>query len=325
MRKKALIVGIDHYDRIKPLHGCVSDAYSVKSVLERDGDGTRNFGVRLLTGTGPGQTVTRTQLRDAISELFNDDCEIALLYVAGHGYRDDTDVYLCASDTHDGHDGLALDDIVGMANKSGVKNRIIVLDSCHSGGAGASRSGSGSSELREGTTIMTASTANQYASEDEVGGVFTGLFVDALNGGAANLLGQITPGSVYAHIDRSLGEWDQRPVFKTNVKQFVSLRMVPPPIPLSELRQLTDFFPAPGTDFKLDPTFEPERHAGDVALPPPDVLNTARFAILQRYNRVGLVTPVDAPHMWHAAMQSKSCKLTVLGEHYRRLVGTGQL
>jgi hypothetical protein len=44
------------------------------------------------------------------------------------------------------------------------------------------------------------------------------------------------------------------------------------------------------------------------------------LAILQKYNRVNLVVPVNAPHMWHAAMESKSCRLTVLGEHYRRLV-----
>jgi hypothetical protein len=35
--------------------------------------------------------------------------------------------------------------------------------------------------------------------------------------------------------------------------------------------------------------------------------------------------PVDAPHMYHAAMGGKGCKLTVLGEHYRRLVERGQL
>lgn len=320
MRKKALIVGIDHYERIAPLRGCVNDAYNVKSVLARDGDGTPNFGVRLLTGTGPGAAIARTQLRDAVAELFNDDCDIALLYFAGHGYLDDTDVYLCASDTAKGHDGLALADIVGMANKSRAVNRLIVLDSCHSGGAGVSRSGSGCTEIRDGMTIMTASTSEQYAAEEGGGGVFTSLFVDAMNGGAASLLGDITPGSVYAHIDRSLGEWEQRPVFKTNVKKFVSLRKVPPPIPTAELRQLTEFFPNAGAEFQLDPSFEPERHPDDVDLPPPDALNTSRFAVLQRYNRVGLVVPVDAPHMWHAAMQSKSCKLTVLGEHYRRLV-----
>ena len=38
-------------------------------------------------------------------------------------------------------------------------------------------------------------------------GVFTTLFVDALGGAAANLIGDVTPGSVYAHIDQSLGPW----------------------------------------------------------------------------------------------------------------------
>jgi len=50
-----------------------------------------------------------------------------------------------------------------------------------------------------------------------------------------------------------------------------------------------------------------------------------KFAVLQRYNRLNLVVPVDAPHMWHAAMGSKSCRLTALGEHYRRLVEKGRI
>jgi hypothetical protein len=77
-------------------------------------------------------------------------------------------------------------------------------------------------------TILTASSADQYASEENGRGVFTELLVDAMNGAAANLVGDVTPGSVYAHIDQSLGPWEQRPVFKTNVKSFVSLRHAAP-------------------------------------------------------------------------------------------------
>ena len=73
---------------------------------------------------------------------------------------------------------------------------------------------------------MTASTADQYAGEENGSGVFTDLFVDALSGAAANLIGDVTPGAVYAHVDQSLGPWGQRPVFKTNVQNFVSLRKV---------------------------------------------------------------------------------------------------
>ena len=58
----------------------------------------------------------------------------------------------------------------------------------------------------------------------------------------------------------------------------------------------------------------------DPGMPPPDLENTRTFATLQRFNRLNLLVPVDVPHMWNAAMESKSCKLTALGEHYRRLV-----
>jgi hypothetical protein len=85
-------------------------------------------------------------------------------------------------------------------------------------------------------------------------------------------------------------------------------------------------FPAPDYEFALDPSFEPERSSdqlGNSALPKPDPRHTATFRVLQNYVRVNLVRPVDAPHMWHAAMQSQSCKLTVLGRHYWKLVNDG--
>jgi hypothetical protein len=128
---------------------------------------------------------------------------------------------------------------------------------------------------------------------------------------------------VYAHIDQSLGPWAQRPVFKTNVTTFVSLRKATPPIVLTELQALATHFPEPGYVFKLDPSYEPERseeQRNDPNMPCPDPKKTAVFAVLQRYVKVNLVRPVGAPHMWHAAMQSKSCELTVSGEHYRKLV-----
>ena len=264
--------------------------------------------------------VLRSELREHIRDLFSGECETVLFYFAGHGHIEATGGYLIASDAKTGDEGIPLSEVLTFANQSAARNRIIVLDSCHSGIAGSSPSTPTSAELKEGITILTASTADQYATEKDGAGVFTTLFVDALNGAAGNLLGDVTPGSVYAHIDQSLGPWDQRPVFKTNVKSFVSLRKVQPPISLLELQRITEFFPSPGFEFRLDPTFEPERESQNLAVPSPNPVNTAKFTVLQKYNRVNLVVPVDAPHMWHAAMDGKACKLTVLGEHYRRLV-----
>jgi hypothetical protein len=115
----------------------------------------------------------------------------------------------------------------------------------------------------------------------------------------------------------------QRPVFKTNVNRFVSLRKVQPPLELSELRQISDLFTAPGYHFQLDPTYEPERYESSAqnpqGIPAPIPEHNKVFSVLQKYNHVGLVVPENAPHMWHAAMESTTIRLTALGEHYRKL------
>jgi hypothetical protein len=325
--RKALIVGLDYYHDLTPLSGCVNDANAVAGVLARHANDATNFTTpKVLTSDGAHNAINRDVLRDSIEALFKDDSEIALLYFAGHGYVDETGGFLCASDCRNGHDGLALGDVMTFARLSPAKNKIIILDSCHGGIAGNRAGGGGTAEISQGMTLLTASTEDQYSFEGGNGapGVFTNLLIDALNGAAANLVGDVTPGSVYAHIDQSLGPWGgQRPMFKTNVKSFVSLRKATPPIALAELLQLAKHFPQPGYNFQLDPSFEPERsqeQRDNPNIPPPNPANTAIFKILQNFVKVNLVRPVGAPHMWHAAMESKSCELTVLGEHYRRLV-----
>ncbi|MCP2287562.1 caspase family protein [Nocardia amikacinitolerans] len=325
--RKALIVGIDYYEKISCLHGCVNDASSVRSALERHADGTINFKVpQVILGTGPGQNVSRSELKASIKALFEDDPEVALFYFAGHGHIEETGGYLCASDCRSGDDGVPLYDVLTYANCSKARNKIIILDSCHSGIAGASPRYPKVAEISEGVTILTASTAEQYAQESNGSGVFTRLFVDALSGAAANLLGDITPGSIYAHIDQCLGSWGQRPVFKTNVKTFISLKKSRAPIELLDLQAITTHFPSPDHEFRLDPSYEPERsidQLSDPSIPAPDSANTAVFAVLQKYVKVNLVRPIGAPHMWHAAMGSKSCGLTVVGQHYWNLVNDG--
>ncbi len=247
--RRALVVGVDYYANVSPLYGCVNDAYSVKSVLERNSDGTVNFGVNLVTGMSPSQMVTRRALKDQLEVLFSDDSEIALFYFSGHGFIDSTGGYLVCSDTVDGDDGLSMDDILLMANQSKARSKVIVLDCCHSGIVGTPKNLGSQAMLSEGVTILTASSADQYAMESNGSGVFTSLFVDAMNGGAANLVGDITPGSIYAHIDQSLGPWEQRPIFKTNVRSFVSLREVQAPIELDHLKRLVESFLIPGANF----------------------------------------------------------------------------
>ena len=202
--RKALVVGINYYTHVSPLYGCVNDSFDVKAMLDRHADGSVNFGVRHLTAVGPDDLCGREKLRQAIEDLFSGDGEVSVLYFAGHGHIEATGGYLCSSDVKSGNDGVPLAEIMTMANQSRIQNRVIILDSCHSGVAGGSALHHKVAEINDGVSILTASTAEQYATEENGAGVFTNLLVDALGGAAGNLVGDVTPGGVYAHVDQSL-------------------------------------------------------------------------------------------------------------------------
>lgn len=321
--RKALCIGIDSYEKISDLHGCVNDANSVKAAIERNGDGTLNFEVKLMTATSEKSYISRASLKDSIENLFKGDSEIALFYYAGHGSIDELGGYLCTSDVERPDDGLSLNDLMTIASKSKARNKVIILDSCFSGEISERSDMPGYAAIYDGTTILAACGKDEYASEKNNHGVFTSLLVEALYGGAMNLLGDVTPGSIYSYVDQSLGAWEQRPVFKANIKEFVSLRKNNPPIPLNDLRKITELFKSPASEISLDPTYEPDKHEADT-----QEINEEHerdFSLLQKYVKLNLVVPVGEEHMYYAAIHRKSCKLTAQGQHYWMLVDKNQI
>ena len=46
--KKALLIGINDYPEGNELTGCIEDINSVKAAIERHGDGSPNFGVKMM-------------------------------------------------------------------------------------------------------------------------------------------------------------------------------------------------------------------------------------------------------------------------------------
>ena len=316
---RALIIGIDYYEHSSQLIGCVKDAENISALLSENEDGSVNFDCMVMTSGNKENQVRRQRLRQQIQNLFKHETDIALLYFAGHGHIEASGGYIMASDSEGGNDGVSLTDILIWANNSPARNKVIILDSCFSGGVGNNPFTGGLATISEGLTILAASTSDQFSYGTSKGGVFTTLMVDALSGGAASLLGQVTPGSIYAHIDQSLGDWDQRPVFKTNVKQFISLRLTKPRISLTDLKKISTYFKEATDEYPLNPSYEPRNEGRTSDMPPADPANNEIFAVLQQYNRLNLLVPVGADHMWNAAMESKSCKLTPLGRHYHRL------
>jgi caspase domain-containing protein len=309
--RKALVVGINDYP-LAPLRGCVNDAISISSVFGTHGDGSPNFAVKLLTS--PSETITRSRLKAEIDALFAGDPDIALLYFSGHGCINSLGGYIVTTDSKRYDEGVSMDDVLKWANQSKAKDKIVLLDCCHSGALGSpATTGANIAQLSEGLSILTASRDSESALEINGCGLFTALVVDAVQGGAADLRGHITPGSIYSYVDQALGPWDQRPIFKTNVTRFTSLRSVAPPVPLATLRKLTEYFPQPQDEHKLDPSYEFTESTADPA-------KVAIMRDLQRFVGVGLVVPVGEEHMYFAAKNSKSCRLTAYGFQYWRLV-----
>lgn len=315
--RKALVIGINNYPGT-PLHGCVNDASAIATILETHGNGAPNFDVRLST-----DVQNKAEIKEMMSDLFSGDCDTVLLYFSGHGYVNELGGYLVTPDGRRYDEGIAMSEILTMTYTSHAKNKIVILDCCHSGTMGEPAISQSVSQLKDGTTILTASRANESALEIGGHGVFTGLLLSALHGGAADLRGHISPGGIYAYIDQALGAWDQRPVFKTNVTSFTSLRTIDPQVPLETLRKIIEYFPTPQDDFKLDPSYE-DTNTKEVTHvikePYAKKENVTVFKDLQKLQSVGLVVPVDASYMYFAAMESKACKLTSLGYHYWRLV-----
>lgn len=316
--KKALIVGLNKYPDCE-LAWCDNDAVSMSELIESNSDGSPNFEVRMIT-----DSCKKDDLFEAIQHLFADDADVALLYFSGHGAEVDGG-YLCTTDYKDtGCYGIRMTEVLEFANNSKCKNKVIILDCCFAAKMGESLLVNNNSILGDGVTIMAASQRWQSSVEDPSveHGVFTNLLIQGLKGGAADISGNVTPASLYSFVDQSLGAWEQRPVFKTNISQFLPIRSIQAKVPKTILRKLSIYFKSATDEYKLDPSYEFTNDPNcphDVIEPYTDDGHVAIFKDLQLFESVGLVEPVDEEHMYFAAMHSKACKLTALGLHYWKL------
>lgn len=65
--------------------------------------------------------------------------------------------------------------------------------------------------------FFTSSLATEISQEIDGYDAFISLFLEVLKGGAADIVGNITPICVQAYIDKAPGSLEQRSVFKNNV------------------------------------------------------------------------------------------------------------
>jgi len=318
--KRALLVGIDYYENFQQLYGCANDAAAIHPLLQRNEDGGPNLDCRLASADDAATHVSRDRLKEMIRELLSGGAEFALLYFAGHGAPTDGGVALVTSDGTDGTPGVTFSEILAAINKSSVAEVTVILDCCFSGGATTIEAlNNGLANLRDGLSVLTASRDDQVSMETAEGrGQFSTYLEGALTAGAADVLGHVNVAGLYSYLSESFGAWEQRPTFKANIDRLHDIRTCEPLVPLETLRRLTEWFPTPGYDYPLDPTYEPtankERHP-----------NEAIFSGLQRFRACRLVDPIGEEHMYYAAINSTGCRLTPLGQHYWSLVKAGRI
>ena len=329
MSKAALVVGIDFYEKASVLKGCVNDANSITELLSYHENGDRNFEVKELCAPSQNKSIRSNELLKEIKELFsNQHNDTVIFYFSGHGgMTPENTGYIVTSDTNSIETSILMTDLIKIVNASSVKNKIIIMDTCHSGAMGTHPDFlEQGSCIGDGVSILTASSKEQLSIESgksslDRHGVFTRLFIDALEGGAPSILGQITPGSIYAHVDKALGNFGQRPIFKTNTNRFIEIRKVEPSVEIRELREISSIFKDSNQEFQLDQTYELDKDVPDTYKDKkPCITEHNRiFRILQNLNRVNLVLPIGVKDMYYASMDEKACKLTPLGQFYWNL------
>ena len=321
--KRALLVGIDQYDQIPGLSCCVADATAMRELLQKNEDGSPNYDCRLLVSSGE-EKITRKVLRSQWNKLFGDYKGDLLFFFSGHGAPMRSGGYLVTQEGDLDDPGLAMDELLVLANSSEANSVLLILDCCSAGHLGlpAILQGGGSghyqAHLREGLTILAASGPTEEAFEVEGQGVFTRLVLGALSGGAADVRGLVSAASIYGYVEQTLGPWQQRPMYKSHADKLQPVRTCRPAVPDPVLRELPILFETPESFLRLDPSYEfthPSKKRKNVSL----------FKKFKMLRNARLLMTVDQDDLYFAAMRSGRIGLTPVGQFYWRLAEAGRL
>lgn len=285
----------------------------MNDLLSRNHDGSPNFDVSLITSDK--SEVTRPSLRLAAEELFTKaDVDVAVFYFAGHGMHSHASGgFLVTQDFTTGDEGISMGALIAMANGSPARECVIILDCCHAGAADEFLGYKNTVPMREGVTFLAACRPTETSAEVNNRGVFTAHVCDALGGGASDVRGYVSAPGIYAYVNEVLGGWEQRPLMRASMSRVTPLRRAEDSISDEKLRCLVDWFPTAEYEFPLDPSYEPD--SGE-----PDPENVKIFDVLQQMRAARVIEPVGSPHMYFAAMERKSCRMTPLGKFYWQAV-----
>ena len=327
MSKLALLVGIDRYesDAFENLTCCEADATAMEALLARhealpgEDRGKLNYSTRLLTSNSA--RITTQSLRESIQQLMTHamgDGDV-LFYFSGHGLANEDGGFLVTQDATAEQPGLPMREVLDAANVSGNTSVVILLDCCHSGAIGNITDGEGFNRVSIGpnVTVMAGSGATQKSAEGWEHSLFTGLAIEGLSGGAADVRGEVSAAALYAYIEQSLGAWDQRPVYKSYARSLRPLRRCAPAVPDAVLARLPQWFTREASEFRLDPSYEVSHETAD----PAHVAVFDQFKLLRNGN---LLTTDKLKDLYWTALESGAVRLTPQGRLFWKRAQRGE-
>jgi hypothetical protein len=364
MGMTALYIGIGKYQNTEKYNPLPSEkaAKDMATLLAKNKDKSKQWrltegsnGPVLLTSAGK-LGISESDMRKNLGKLVIEHNEDLLFYFAGHGRiatnNGREDLLLVASDDpgEPGKpaQGLWVSDLFSELRKAKPNSATVILDCCHSGHAAKVW------DTPDTNTILLASSqAHQPAISDPNADVpnFTRLLLQGLKGAARDILGRITPLSLFSH---TAGYMEAQkdghtPVFKGEINKHVVLRHVDPVLSSADFEglagdvQITPRLRGPAFEYsdQVVPaqlsweTSDTEYRPTCSRMPPwekgddPDKGVTRDQDLMDYYNRLlraGLVETTDDEYLFWTVMASAlgdgkthGVRLTPLGQYFYSL------
>ena len=231
--RRALLIGINDYERLPALRGAVNDVETIQALLETQ-FGFEPQHTRLLTN----KQATRAGILAALEQLVDEAGRADTVYIhySGHGSQvrdanndeaDGLDETICPQDARTpGIADITDDELDAIIERLRVSSAVVVLDSCHSGtglrdAAVDIRARFVPPDTRlelyalatrtvvplpisERYLLFTGAAANESALDGPFEGRYHGLFTFALSRGLSGAPRQITPLGVMKRVEQAL-------------------------------------------------------------------------------------------------------------------------
>jgi WD40 repeat protein len=292
MSRDALIVGINTYQYLPSLQAPARDAEAIAHRLHTSGE----FRVHRLpeviqsgkSQVGQKTPVTLQELEAALINLFkpkgNNPPHTALFYYSGHGIQRDAGIqegYLAVSDANPdkGFCGLSLFWLRRLLQESPVRQRIVILDCCHSGELMNFLEADPGAQAGTDRLFMAASKEYEtaYESLESPYSVFTQALITGLDPSRVEA-GIVTNHSLTDWVNHSLKGEIQQPLFESSGSEIILTRGNGAPTP--KVVKSQDICPYRGLEFFDEAHAEFFFGREELTTQLIDQLKTDRFAVV---------------------------------------------